>query len=177
MYIVVGANGQVGWELCRIGEQKGIDILPLDLPDFDITEPEAVNSAIRGKGASLVINAAAYTAVDQAESDPDLAFAVNRNGPAFLASSCAEAGIPLIHISTDYVYDGTKKGAYTENDPLSPLGVYGRSKAAGDEAVQKALEAHFILRTSWVCGANGNNFVKTMLRLGQEKETLGVVSD
>ena len=177
MFIVVGCKGQVGWELLRLGEKEGIDIHPLDLPDFDITNPEAVHSAVKGAGASLVINAAAYTAVDQAESDQDPAFAVNRDGPLFLASACAEAGIPLIHISTDYVYDGEKRGAYIENDPVSPLGVYGRSKAEGDAAVRGALGAHIILRTSWLCGVNGNNFVKTMLRLGQEKETLRVVSD
>jgi len=177
MLIVVGAKGQVGWELCRIGGQKGMDILPLDLPEFDLTDPDAVSDAISGKGASLVINAAAYTAVDQAESNPDPAFAVNRDGPALLATSCADEGIPLIHISTDYVYDGTKEGAYKENDPVSPLGIYGKSKAAGDRAVEQTLDAHLILRTSWVCGTNGNNFVKTMLRLGREKETLGVVSD
>lgn len=175
--IVMGCNGQVGWELVRQGKEKGINILSLDLPEFNLTDQHAVQNIITQPDISLVINAAAYTAVDKAEKDVETAYAVNRDGPSYLASACAEAGIPLFHISTDYVYDGTKKGAYVETDPVSPLGVYGKSKASGDEAVQQKIENYIILRTSWVCGVHGNNFVKTMLRLGQEKDRLNVVAD
>jgi dTDP-4-dehydrorhamnose reductase len=126
---------------------------------------------------SLVVNAAGYTAVDEAESEPELAFAVNRDGPAYLASACEKVGIPLVHISTDYVFDGQKKGAYLETDPVSPLSVYGKSKAAGEVAVREHLPEHVILRTSWVYGIHGHNFVKTMLRLGREREVVQVVAD
>ena len=175
--LVIGANGQLGWELCRRGEKQGFDMVALDLPEFDITDLSAVKKQEHQAGVSLVINAAAYTEVDKAESEPELAFAVNRDGPANLASSCAEIGIPLIHISTDYVFDGNKKGPYFETDTISPLGVYGESKAAGETEVRDNLQEHIILRTAWLYGINGHNFVKTMLRLGKEKEVLRVVAD
>ncbi len=175
--LVIGSNGQLGWELCRRGKNNGFDITPLDIPEFDITDPVAVNKAVKQPDISLVINASAYTAVDRAESEPELAFAINRDGPAYLASSCAEAGIPLIHISTDYVFDGTKEGPYLETDPVSPMGVYGKSKAEGEAKVREILKEHIIIRTAWLYGIHGNNFVKTMLRLGKEKETLRVVAD
>jgi dTDP-4-dehydrorhamnose reductase len=126
---------------------------------------------------SLVVNAAGYTAVDQAESEPELAFAANRDGPAYLASACGKAGIPLVHISTDYVFDGQKQGAYLETDPVSPLSVYGKSKAAGEVEVREHLKEHLILRTGWLYGVHGHNFVKTMLRLGREREVVQVVAD
>ncbi|MCP4682198.1 MAG: dTDP-4-dehydrorhamnose reductase, partial [Desulfobacterales bacterium] len=175
--VVTGCKGQVGWELVNQGKEMGFEIIPLDLPEFDITDKDAVYDIVTQPHVSIVINAAAYTAVDKAESESTIAFSVNQDGPAYLASSCVEAGIPLFHISTDYVYDGTKKGVYVETDPVSPLGVYGRSKAFGDAAVQERLKEHIILRTSWVCGVHGNNFVKTMLKFGQEKEILRVVAD
>ena len=175
--LVIGAGGQLGWELCNKGVEHGLDILPVDLPDFDITKPSAIKNTVDQAGASLVINAAAYTAVDQAEKESDLAFKVNRDGPAYLASICAEVEIPLIHISTDYVFDGNKKNPYLETDPVSPLGVYGRSKAAGEAEVRAGLAEHVILRTAWLYGVHGHNFVKTMLRLGREKESLRVVAD
>ena len=175
--LVIGAHGQLGWELCRRGERQSFDIVPLDLPDFDITDRYAVDDVVKKADPSLVINAAAYTAVDQAESEPDHAFKVNRDGPAFLASSCANAGIPLIHISTDYVFDGRKAGPYVETDPICPLGVYGKSKAAGEAEIRERLSLHIILRTSWLYGVHGRNFVKTMLGLGREKEVIRVVAD
>lgn len=175
--LVTGAHGQLGWELCRRGERQDFDIVPLDLPDFDITDRYAVHHAVNQTDLSLVINAAAYTAVDLAESEPDRAFKVNRDGPAFLASSCADAGIPLIHISTDYVFDGSKKSPYVEADPICPLGVYGKSKAAGEAEVRERLPLHIILRSSWLYGVHGQNFVKTMLRLGKEREIVRVVAD
>jgi len=175
--VVIGANGQLGWEVCRRGAKQGFDIVRLDIPEFDITESSAVKKAVSRSGVSLVINASAYTAVDKAESEPELAFAVNRDGPAYLASSCAKIGIPLIHVSTDYVFNGDKQGPYLETDPPSPLGVYGNSKAAGETEVSGLLQEHIILRTAWLYGIHGHNFVKTMLRLGKEKEIVRVVAD
>ena len=175
--LVIGENGQLGWEVCRRGKNQGIDVLSLDLPGFDITEPSKVKNAVHKPGVSLVINASAYTAVDKAESEPELAFAVNRDGPAYLAVSCAEIGIPLIHISTDYVFNGNKKGPHLETETISPLGIYGKSKAAGETEIRNNLKEHIIIRTAWLYGLHGNNFVKTMLRLGKEKEVLSVVAD
>ena len=125
----------------------------------------------------MVINAAAYTAVDRAESEPNIAFMVNRDSPANLAAACADAGIPLVHISTDYVFDGQKPNPYIESDRVSPLGVYGKSKAAGESEIRAHLKEHIILRTAWVYGNHGHNFVKTMLRLGKVREMLRVVND
>jgi len=175
--LLTGANGQVGWELSDRGGQRGLEILALDRADLDITDPVSVSEEVNRSGVSLVVNAAGYTAVDEAESEPELAFAVNRDGPTYLASACGKVGIPLVHISTDYVFDGQKKGAYLETDPVSPLSVYGKSKAAGEVAVRKHLREHFILRTGWVYGVHGHNFVKTMLRLGREREEVQVVTD
>jgi dTDP-4-dehydrorhamnose reductase len=175
--LVIGANGQLGWEVCGRGEKKSFDIVPLDLPDFDVTEPSEVKKAVGQAGVSLIINASAYTAVDTAESEPEVAFAVNRDGPAYLAISCDEIGIPLIHISTDYVFDGSKSDPYLETEPVSPLGIYGKSKAAGETEIRNTLKEHIIIRTAWLYGLHGNNFVKTMLRLGKEKEILSVVAD
>jgi dTDP-4-dehydrorhamnose reductase len=175
--LLTGANGQVGWELSNRGAKRGLEILALDHSDLDITDPVSVSREVNRPGVSLVVNAAGYTAVDQAESEPELAFAVNRDGPAYLASACGKAGIPLVHISTDYVFDGQKKGVYLVTDPVSPLSVYGKSKAAGEVEVRKHLREHFILRTGWVYGVHGHNFVKTMLRLGREREVVQVVTD
>ena len=127
--------------------------------------------------AKLVINASAYTAVDKAETEAELSFAVNRDGPTYLAKSCSEQKIPLIHISTDYVFDGKKQGPYRASDPVSPQGVYGKSKVAGENAIRECLREHIILRTAWLYGVHGNNFVKTMLRLGKEYKELNVVND
>ncbi len=175
--IVTGCNGQVGRELCKKIKNRNLETISLDLPDFDITDMEAVDEIISKSNISAVINAAAYTAVDKAESEPDIAFNVNQKGPANLAASCRNQGIPLIHISTDYVFDGSKTDAYIETDPVSPVGVYGKSKAAGEGDVRKILAEHIILRTAWLCSEHGNNFVKTMIRLGQERDEIGVVAD
>jgi dTDP-4-dehydrorhamnose reductase len=175
--LLTGANGQVGWELSNRGGQRGLEILALYRSGLDITDPVSVSKKVNHSDVSLVVNAAGYTAVDQAESEPELAFAVNRDGPAYLASACGKAGIPLVHISTDYVFDGQKKGAYLATDPVSPLSVYGKSKAAGEVEIRKHLREHFIIRTGWVYGIHGDNFVKTMLRLGREREEVHVVDD
>ena len=174
---IIGAKGQVGWELQRRAPALGHEALAWDVAELDITQAAAVDQALTASGADVVINAAAYTAVDRAEQEPEQAFAVNRDGPSHLAAACAQLHIPLLHISTDYVFDGSKPGPYTEDDPASPLGVYGQSKWAGDQAVQRVLPRHLILRVSWVFGLEGNNFVKTILRLAREREALRVVAD
>lgn len=175
--LVTGSKGQLGWELLRQGDRFGAEVIGVDLPEADITDKRSVVEMISGINPSLVINAAAYTAVDKAESEQAIAFSVNRDGPANLAESCEKAAIPLIHVSTDFVFDGKKTSPYTEDDPVSPLGVYGKSKADGEHAVISRLSQHIIVRTAWLYGINGQNFVKTMLRLGKEREVLRVVAD
>jgi len=175
--LVTGANGQVGWELMRRAEKFGVIAVGTERAELDITNASAIDAVIKPEAFDVVVNAAAYTAVDKAESEPDKAYAVNRDGPAHLAAACARANIPLIHISTDYVFDGTKHGAYVEDDPVNPINVYGASKAAGEQAVRELLDRHIILRTSWVYGVHGHNFVKTILRLAQERDELRVVAD
>ncbi|MBF0335939.1 MAG: dTDP-4-dehydrorhamnose reductase, partial [Alphaproteobacteria bacterium] len=145
--------------------------------DLDVTDREAVWRAVEAARPRLVINAAAFTAVDAAESRPDEAFAINRDGVAWLAAACAGADIPLVHVSTDYVFDGAKGQPYVETDPVAPQGVYGASKEAGERALRALLEPHLIVRTSWVYDAQGRNFVRTMLRLGAERDRLDVVDD
>ncbi len=173
--LITGSNGQLGTELQRLGSAH--ELFVLDHDELDICDATAVSQAIADFFPDAVVNAAAYTAVDRAESDCIAAFAVNRDGPTNLAKACELNGIPLIHVSTDYVFDGSGQGAYVESDPVAPLGVYGESKLAGELAVQQHCSRYIILRTSWVFSAHANNFVKTMLRLGIERETLGVVAD
>jgi dTDP-4-dehydrorhamnose reductase len=175
--LVFGAAGQVGREVCRAAWPASVELTPLDRTSGDITKPAAVDGLIRQRRPDLVINLAAYTAVDRAESEPELAWAINCAGAAHIASACGDHGTALIQLSTDYVFDGTKPGPYCEDDPVNPLGVYGRSKEAGERAVRAAAERHIILRTAWVYGLHGTNFVKTMLRLGAERPLLRVVVD
>ena len=173
--LITGAHGQLGRELVRRGGCH--ELLAVDHGHLDICDVHAVSAVCDAFRPDVIINAAAYTAVDRAESDKELAFAVNASGSKNLAVAAESAGIPLIHVSTDYVFDGSKQGAYDEHDPVAPLGVYGESKLAGEQAVQQHCSRYVILRTSWVFSAHGNNFVKTMLRLGSDRETLGIVSD
>ena len=175
--LVLGAGGQVGHELCRLAWPDGYSVAAFDRGGVDIAQREPVFAAVARERPDIVINAAAYTAVDRAESEPDIAWASNCSGPANIAAACQEAAIPLIHLSTDYVFDGSKPGAYFEADPVKPLGIYGESKEAGDQAVRGALAHHVILRTAWVYSAHGRNFVKTMLRLAGERPVLRVVAD
>ena len=177
MIAIIGSKGQLGWELVRRAEHRRYKALALDLPEIDIVQPASIKDNLSSKNLSLVINAAAYTAVDQAESEPALACAVNRDGSANLADFCEQAGLPLIHISTDYVFDGSKAGSYCEGDPVAPLGVYGQSKEAGESEVRRRIQEHLIIRTAWLYGVHGHNFVKTMLRFGKEKESMRVVDD
>ncbi len=176
--VVVGSGGMLGWEAVESLTDAGFKVAPLDIPIIDITKRESVRSVLGGIGSpGLLINCAAYTAVDKAESEPETAFAVNRDGPANLSDECEGLGIPLIHISTDYVFNGKSDRPYREEDAADPLNVYGLSKWEGEEAVRSRLARHLIVRTSWLYGSRGQNFVKTMLKLGKEREELKVVSD
>jgi len=175
--LIIGSKGQLGTELVRECKRNNFLFLAVDLPEFDITDPSCVEKTLADSNPSIIINASAYTDVDQAEINPEIAFSVNRDGPAILALCCHKKKIPIIHISTDYVFDGSSGQPYAETDPVSPLGVYGKSKEEGESRLRSRLKQHIILRTSWLYGKNGNNFVKTMLRYGNEKEILKVVSD
>ncbi|MDQ0511906.1 dTDP-4-dehydrorhamnose reductase [Ancylobacter amanitiformis] len=175
--LLLGAGGQVGRETLALAEARGVDLVALDHARVDITDAGAVERALAVHAPAVVINTAAYTAVDRAESEREAAFRVNAAAPALIAAACARHGAALVHMSTDYVFDGTKPTAYVETDAVAPLGVYGASKEAGERAVREGLERHVILRTSWVFGAQGTNFLKTMLRLARERERLTVVAD
>lgn len=175
--LITGANGQLGWELCQRKDSYGFDSFSCDLPLFNVSDKEAVESTIKAVKPDIIINAAAYTAVDQAEKDVEPAYAVNRDGAGYLANACRESNIPLIHISTDYVFDGTKTTPYKETDPVSPIGIYGKSKAQGEDVVRQTLQQHIIIRTSWLYSVHGNNFIKTMLRVGKQNEQVRVVDD
>lgn len=175
--IATGGGGQVGTELARRAPALGVALNALAHADLDITNDGQIGHVLDRERPDVVINAAAYTAVDKAESNADAAFAVNRDAAGLVAANCAARGIPLIHISTDYVFGGDKNGVYLEDDPVKPLGVYGTSKEAGECAVRAAAPRHVIMRTAWVYAAHGGNFVRTMLRIGAERDTLRVVAD
>lgn len=175
--LVTGGAGQVGRELQQHGILAGHTVHAPGRTGLDITDASAVMTYIRSNTPDLVINAAAYTAVDKAEQDAAQAFAINRDGAANLALACAAQAIPLLHISTDYVFDGQKDSPYREDDPVAPLGVYGASKWQGEQQIRAHCQQHIILRTSWVFGAYGQNFVRSMLRLAREREELRVVAD
>ena len=173
--LIVGAGGQVGHELAIARSQT--KLVALDRQQLDITDQRQVMAAMELHKPDILINAAAYTQVDRAEQEHALAFSINRDAVGCLADACRQAAIPMLHLSTDYVFDGSGKGSYRETDQIAPLGIYGESKAQGDAALEATLEQHITLRTSWVFSATGNNFVKTMLRLGRERDQLGVVGD
>lgn len=173
--LLTGAEGQFG--RCFQDRCSEHLLIALDRSRLDITDLVSVRAALVQHQPDLVVNAAAYTAVDRAEQQADLAFAVNYSGPENLALGCAEQGIILIHISTDYVFDGAASVPYSPDSAVNPLGVYGQSKWQGEEAVRLMLDHHLIIRTAWVFSEYGNNFVKTMLRLGAERESLSVVDD
>lgn len=175
--LISGATGQVGSALVKYGSELGFEIFGMSSSELDITNLRNVDAVFAQVKPDLVINASAYTAVDKAESDSEQAYAVNEIGPKLLAKACLKAGISLFHISTDYVFDGSSNGAYSENDITNPQSVYGRSKLLGELAVNENLAQHIILRTAWVFSETGSNFVKTMLRLGAEREHLSIVAD
>ena len=174
--VVTGVNGQIARALVERA-RPGTTVLALGRPALDLADPGSVASALAAAGADLVVNAAAYTAVDKAESEPDTAYAVNATGAGALAAAARALGLPLIHLSTDYVFDGASLAAYVETDPTGPTGVYGASKLAGEVAVRSAHPDAAILRTAWVYSPFGSNFVKTMLRLAETRDEVGVVAD
>lgn len=175
--LVAGGAGQVARALADTVLPEGLEVVARGRPDLDILDASAIAGAFDEVRPDFVVNAAAYTAVDQAESDEAAAFALNAEAPGHLAAAAAKAGVPIIHLSTDYVFDGGKDAPYVETDPVAPLGVYGRSKLAGEESVASANAGHIILRTAWVYSPVGKNFVKTMLRVGAGRDELGVVDD
>lgn len=170
--LLTGVNGQVGWELQRTLAPLG-EVIAADRGVLDLADTTSIRRSVAAMAPDLIVNPAAYTAVDKAESDPELAHAINALAPAELAA----CGIPLVHFSTDYVFDGCKPDAYTEDDAPNPLGVYGATKRAGELVVQGAGIPYLILRTSWVYGLRGRNFLLTMQRLARERDTLAVVDD
>jgi dTDP-4-dehydrorhamnose reductase len=175
--LVTGANGQLGQCLADELKAQGIAHTLLSRQDADINDTVVLEKIVADKGVTAIINAAAYTAVDKAESEPELAKRINEDGPAALAKLCSRFDIPLLHVSTDYVFDGNSQIPYVETDQTNPSGVYGHTKLNGEIAVQRHCPKHIILRTAWVFSEYGNNFLKTMLCLAKERDTLGVVAD
>ncbi|MBM7322288.1 dTDP-4-dehydrorhamnose reductase [Agrobacterium pusense] len=173
---VTGKNGQVVSALQALASDE-LEIVALGRPELDLAQPETVLKALREVKPDVVVSAAAYTAVDKAESEPEIAFAVNRDGAKEVARAAKELCVPVIHLSTDYVFDGTKATAYVESDPTGPSSVYGRSKLEGERAVAEATDNYVVLRTAWVYSKYGNNFVKTMLRLSENRDEINVVAD
>jgi dTDP-4-dehydrorhamnose reductase len=174
--LVTGAQGQVGRALVATFA-KTAEVIACDRGALDLSNSDAIRSHVRQVAPNVILNAAAYTAVDKAESEPDLAMAINGRAPGVLAEEAKRAGALLVHYSTDYVFDGSKNGAWVEDDTTNPLSVYGATKLAGEQAIQNAGGKFLIFRTSWVYAPEGKNFVLTMLRLGRERETLNVVDD
>src|SRR3990167_4365122 len=174
---ITGGNGQVAYEIVHLAQQKKHRILAPSRDVLDITDSKAVTRAVQEFHPDVVINAAAYTRVDQAEKEQAEAYAVNCEGAKNLAIVCAEIERPLLHLSTDYVFDGKKTHPYLETDPIAPVNLYGDSKWQGEEAIREQCEQHIILRTSAVFGSHGVNFVKTILRLASEREELRIVAD
>ncbi|MBB4305331.1 dTDP-4-dehydrorhamnose reductase [Rhodobium orientis] len=175
--LVIGKSGQVATALLERAEAREIPALCVGRPEVDIATMDTLPHQAAAFAPTVVVNAAAYTAVDKAEDEEDAAFAVNAEGAGRVASAAAKLGVPVIHISTDYVYDGAKTGPYVETDSPRPLGVYGRAKLAGEEAVAKATDRHVILRTAWVFSPFGRNFVRTMLTLAETRDRLKIVDD
>lgn len=174
--LVAGRDGQVGQALVKLAVSTPLYLIALSRGEMDITDPDKVQSAISKYQPDVIINAAAYTAVDRAEDETEQAYKINEHGTKVLASECENAGIPLLHISTDFVFDGEKAGAYSEIDSSNPLSVYGKSKLAGEVAALDNCSRVIIMRTSWVFGG-AQNFVSTMRRLGRERDLLNVVMD
>jgi dTDP-4-dehydrorhamnose reductase len=173
--LLTGKNGQVGFELAKKLITLG-EVIATDREELDLTNTDAIRAFIDQTKPDIIINPVAYTAVDKAESEPEMAYQINVTAPEVLAEKASELNIPLVHFSTDYVFDGLKKEAYVEADKTNPQSVYGKTKCEGEEKI-RTHEKHIILRTSWVFGSHGNNFLKTMLRLIQEKDSLNIVGD
>lgn len=174
---VTGKQGQVVTALLERGQATGVDVIAIGRPEMDLTDASGILSALERIQPDVIVSAAAYTAVDKAESEPDIAFAINDTAAGALASAASAMNIPIIHLSTDYVFPGNKTGPYTEEDKTGPPSVYGRSKLAGERSVAAATPNHVILRTAWIYSPYGANFLKTMLRLAEARDTLRVVAD
>lgn len=174
--LLFGRNGQVGFELRRALAPLG-EVVAFDYPACDLSRPDSIRGVIAATKPEVIVNAAAYTAVDKAESEPALARAINADAPGIIGAEAKKIGARVIHYSTDYVYDGTKTTPYLETDATNPLSVYGLTKRDGDEALAASGAEHFIFRTSWVFGAHGGNFVKTVLRLAAERDKLNIIAD
>ena len=175
--LIFGVTGQVGWALTNVPEAQEFNLITLSRDQADFCKPTEIYSAVINCRPDVVVNAVAYTAVDKAENDLEIADYVNARSVAVLARACSELDVPLIHISTDYVFDGKADRPYKESDSVSPLGVYGQTKLKGEAEVGMAAEKYIILRSSWIFGIHGNNFVKTMLKLAKERDEIRVVSD
>lgn len=175
--LVTGVGGQLGYDVCKVLSARGIEHKGVDIADFDITDAKATREYIAGYRPDAVIHCSAWTAVDKAEDEPERCRAVNVDGTRNIAAACKEIGAKMLYISTDYVFPGTGERFYEPEDPTGPLGVYGETKLGGEQAVRELLERYFIVRISWVFGKNGNNFVKTMLRLGETRTEVSVVCD
>lgn len=175
--LVIGANGQVARALVERGAHQGVVVQTAARPALDLERPESLLPVFENVSADAVVNAAAYTAVDKAEIEPDLATAINADGAGRVAAAAAAHGLPIIHLSTDYVFDGLLPRPYREDDAAHPIGIYGRSKLAGEAAVREANAAHVILRTAWVYSPFGSNFVKKMLQLSDARDEVDVVAD
>jgi len=176
--LVTGINGQVGGAIMALKDDNPFGLIPISRAEWDMAkEPEKAAELIEQYQPAIVINPAAYTNVDGAEDDQETAFTINATAVCELAKACQQANIPLLHVSTDYVFDGTKEMPYTEDDPINPINVYGKSKAEGERLLREVLNSHIILRTSWVFSAAGKNFVTTMRRLGKERDELKIVND
>lgn len=176
--LVTGKEGQVDTSLQQLGDAtEGVEVIRLGLPEIDLSRPETLDAPVCEARPDVIISSAAYTAVDKAESERNLAEAINADGPAELARLAAALNIPLLHLSTDYVFGGDKDGVYVETDTPGPVSVYGLTKLSGEMAIEKATDNHVILRTAWVYSPFGNNFVKTMLRLGETRTEINVVAD
>jgi len=174
---LIGSKGMLAAAVCHC-VPKGYEVIPLDLPEFDVTDPALVNSVLGKLSPEVIVNCAAYTNVDGAESEESLAMRVNGDGPGNLAHVTSQLGATLVHISTDYVFDGTKTAPYREDDPAAPMSAYGRTKLAGERAViESGLKRYYIIRTSWLYGPNGKNFVETIIRLAMGREELRIVAD
>lgn len=174
--LVTGKNGQVGYELQRSLVSLG-DVVAVDIEDCDLTDTVAIVSLVEKVMPGLIVNPAAYTAVDKAEAEPEIAWAINATAPKVLAAQANLLQIPMIHYSTDYIFDGTKDGVYVEDDPANPQSIYGKTKWQGEKNVRAMCPQHVILRTSWVYGAHGGNFLKTILKLAQERDELKIIAD
>jgi len=175
--VVTGCTGQVSTALQERGRDLGHQIVALGRPQLDLAVPKTVVGAMASARPDVIVSAAAYTAVDKAETDRDRAFAVNADGAAAVAVAAAGLGVPLIHLSTDYVFDGTKQGPYRETDQPAPINVYGESKLAGEQRIAAVTDNHVILRLSWIYSPFGANFVRTMLRLAEDRDAIRVVAD